>query len=129
VIPVSCVEQGWWSAASPEFCASPRVHFAAGRAAKVASVSDCLAEGQGAVSDQSDVWHHIAAKAARFRLPESLGALRMALSALHSLPAASSANPERPVSLLSLLSLLRLPTHHSTDWVDSTDSPSLPAAS
>jgi hypothetical protein len=54
----------------------------------VASVSECLAEGQGAVSDQSEVWHHIAAKAARFRLPESLGVLRMALSALHSLPAA-----------------------------------------
>ncbi len=65
VIPVSCVEQGRWHEVSAAFCASPRVHFAAGRAAKVASVSDCLAEGQGAVSDQSEVWHHIAAKAAR----------------------------------------------------------------
>jgi len=88
VIPVSCVEQGRWHEVSAAFCASPRVHFAAGRAAKVASVSDCLAQGQGAVSDQSEVWHHIAAKAARFRLPESLGAVRMALSVLHSLPAA-----------------------------------------
>ena len=84
VIPVSCVEQGRWSAISPEFCASPRVHFAAGRAAKVASVGDCLAEGQGAASDLSEVWRHIAAKAARFRVPESLGALRPALNALRS---------------------------------------------
>lgn len=75
VIPVSCVEQGRWSAVSPEFCASPRVHFAAGRAAKVASVSDCLAEGQGAVSDQSEVWHHIAAKAARMDHHSETGAM------------------------------------------------------
>ena len=93
VIPVSCVEQGRWADVSVAFCASPRVHYAAGRAAKVASVSARLAEGQGAVSDQSEVWHNIAGKAARFRVPESLGALRMALSALHSLPAASCLYP------------------------------------
>jgi hypothetical protein len=55
VSPVSCVEQGRWSAVSAAFCASPRVQFAAGRAAKVASVSDRLAQGQGAVSDQGEV--------------------------------------------------------------------------
>ena len=65
VIPVSCVEQGRWYDLSEVFCASPRVHFAAGRAAKVASVSECLAEGQGAVSDQSGVWSDIASKAER----------------------------------------------------------------
>jgi len=75
VIPVSCVEQGRWSAVSPEFCASPRVHFAAGRAAKVASVSDRLAEGQGAVSNQSEVWHHIAEKAARMDHHSETGAM------------------------------------------------------
>ncbi len=66
VIPVSCVEQGRWSAVSAAFSASSRVHFAAGRAAKVASVHDCLAEGRGAVSDQSEVWHYIATKAKPF---------------------------------------------------------------
>jgi hypothetical protein len=75
VIPVSCVEQGRWSEASADFCASPRVHFAAGRAAKVASVSERLAEGQGAVSDQSEVWHNIAGKAARMNLRSETGAM------------------------------------------------------
>ena len=75
VIPVSCVEQGRWSEVSAAFCASPRVHFAAGRAAKVASVSDCLAQGQGAVADQSEVWHHIAAKAARMDHHSETGAM------------------------------------------------------
>ena len=45
------------------------------RAAKVASVSDCLAEGQGAASDQSEVWHHIAAKAARMDHHSETGAM------------------------------------------------------
>ena len=75
VIPVSCVEQGRWSEVSKAFCASPRVHFAAGRAAKVASVSDCIAQGQGAVSDQSEVWHHIAEKAARMDHHSETGAM------------------------------------------------------
>ncbi len=75
VILVSCVEQGRWSEDSADFCASPRVHFAAGRAAKVASVSACLDEGQGAVSDQSEVWHNIAGKAARMNLHSETGSM------------------------------------------------------
>lgn len=75
VIPVSCVEQGRWSEVSQAFCASPRVHFAAGRAAKMASVSHCMAEGHGAVSDQREVWHHIAAKAARMEHHSETGAM------------------------------------------------------
>jgi hypothetical protein len=67
VIPVSCVEQGRWSEVAPTLLSSPRLHFAAGRAAKMASVSHCMAEGQGAVSDQGEVWHHIAEKAARMK--------------------------------------------------------------
>jgi hypothetical protein len=75
VIPVSCVEQGRWHEVSAAFCASPRVHFAMGRAAKMASVSDCLAEGRGAVSDQGEVWHHIAEKAARMDHRSETGAM------------------------------------------------------
>ncbi len=75
VIPVSCVEQGRWSETSALFDASPRVHYAAGRAAKVASVSACLAEGRGAASDQSEVWANIAGKAARMRFHPETGAM------------------------------------------------------
>ena len=75
VIPVSCVEQGRWSEVSDVFCASPRVHYAAGRAAKVASVSECLAGGQGAASDQSEVWHGIADKASRMHVHSNTGAM------------------------------------------------------
>jgi hypothetical protein len=75
VIPVSCVEQGRWREVSAVFAASPRVHFAIGRAAKMASVSHCMAEGQGPVSDQSEVWHHVAEKAARMRHHSETGAM------------------------------------------------------
>jgi hypothetical protein len=75
VIPVSCVEQGRWSEAAPTLLSSPRLHFAAGRAAKMASVSDCLAQGHGAVSDQGEVWHHIAEKSARMRHHSATGAM------------------------------------------------------
>jgi hypothetical protein len=75
VIPVSCVEQGRWSEVSRVFSASPRVYFAAGRAAKVASVSACLDGGRGAVSDQSEVWYRIADKADRMHFRSETGAM------------------------------------------------------
>ena len=64
-IPVSCVEQGRWATVSDSFRAAPRVQYAAGRAAKAASVGANLAAGRGAVSDQGAVWANIAGKSAR----------------------------------------------------------------
>ncbi len=75
VIPVSCVEQGRWSEVSAEFAASPRVQFAGGRAAKMASVSASLAAGRGAASNQSEVWENITDKAARMRVQSNTGAM------------------------------------------------------
>ncbi|HSB77481.1 MAG TPA: DUF6569 family protein, partial [Candidatus Methylomirabilis sp.] len=75
VIPVSCVEQGRWHPVSGTFASSPRVQFSAGRATKVASVSQCLASEGRAVSDQGEVWGDIAMKARRMGVASETGAM------------------------------------------------------
>jgi hypothetical protein len=106
LIPVSCVEQGRWSDDAVEFCASPRVHYAAGRAAKVASVSACLREGHGAASDQSEVWHNIASKALRMDLHSETGAMadlfRHAAQDLEAYGTAFSAAPGQAGAIFAL---------------------------
>jgi hypothetical protein len=64
-LPVSCVEAGRWRPVSRHFVSSPRTHFAAGRAAKMAHVSQSLAESGSRMSDQSAVWSLIEEKSAR----------------------------------------------------------------
>jgi hypothetical protein len=61
-LPVSCVEAGRWSYATPEFTEAPRTQFASGRARKVASVS--MRHAGSRRSDQGEVWDQIAEKAA-----------------------------------------------------------------
>lgn len=61
-LPVSCVEAGRWSYATPEFSEAPRTQFASGRARKVASVS--MRHSGLRHSDQGEVWSQIAEKAA-----------------------------------------------------------------
>jgi hypothetical protein len=68
VVPVTCVEAGRWSARSRGFSSSPRVHFAAGRAAKSRQVSEALRFDGRAVADQGQVWNAIAEKSARMRV-------------------------------------------------------------
>jgi hypothetical protein len=65
VIPVSCVEAGRWHHLSAEFAPSDRTHFATGRAAKAASVSESLRRDRSRRSDQAAVWEDIALKAER----------------------------------------------------------------
>jgi hypothetical protein len=65
VIPVSCVEAGRWHHLSAEFAPSDRAHFATGRAAKAASVTESLRRDRSRRSDQGAVWEDIALKAAR----------------------------------------------------------------
>jgi hypothetical protein len=67
IVPVTCVEAGRWSHRSRSFAASPRTHFAAGRAAKSAQVSESLLRSGVARADQSQVWHEIAQKSARMQ--------------------------------------------------------------
>ena len=65
IVPVTCVEAGRWSHRSRSFAASPRTHFAAGRAAKSAQVSESLLRSGVARADQSQVWSDIAEKSER----------------------------------------------------------------
>jgi hypothetical protein len=63
-LPVSCVEAGRWSYATPEFTEAPRTQFASGRAGKVQSVSFAMRHSGQRHSDQGEVWSQIAEKAA-----------------------------------------------------------------
>ena len=64
VIPVSCVEAGRWAYRSERFAASPRVHYAAGRAQRMEQVSASLRREGRRRSDQGQVWAHISARMA-----------------------------------------------------------------
>jgi hypothetical protein len=64
-IPVACVEAGRWHYATDSFVASQRTHFASGRAAKMATVSDSMKRRQSRHADQRQVWDEISAKAER----------------------------------------------------------------
>jgi len=58
-VPVSCLEHGRWSMRGGRVQSAEHVHFAKGRAAKMRSVSDSLAERQSFRSDQMRVWADI----------------------------------------------------------------------
>ncbi|MYC80963.1 MAG: hypothetical protein F4X19_02575 [Acidobacteria bacterium] len=64
VIPVSCVEQGRWDYERDDFVVTEQLQYARGRTERLASVLNSLAETGERVSDQAQVWHSIAAKAA-----------------------------------------------------------------
>ena len=64
-IPVSCVEAGRWSHATPEFRSEERAYYAAGRARKAAHVSESLRRSGTRHSRQGEVWNDIAMKSER----------------------------------------------------------------
>jgi hypothetical protein len=59
IVPVSCVESGRWHHSSREFSSAPRVHYAEGRARKMAQVSASMRATGQRRSDQGEVWHHL----------------------------------------------------------------------
>lgn len=67
-IPVSCVERGRWHDQHRHFETSDRAQYAAGRAARAASVAASLARDGTRRSDQGAVWADIDAKATRMRV-------------------------------------------------------------
>jgi hypothetical protein len=84
VVPVTCVESGRWQARSVTFDSSPRTHFAAGRAAKAAQVSNALRASGFARADQEQVWSDIAQKSARLDAVSDSGAMSGILTPTHS---------------------------------------------
>jgi len=76
VIPVSCVEQGRWHYASPEFRESGNVMSADLRARKGRAVSANLASSGRRASDQGEVWDGVAQMACSFQVASDTGAMR-----------------------------------------------------
>ena len=74
-IPVSCVEQGRWSARSEAFMTSDRAQYASGRARKVSQVSRALEDRGEYKADQRAIWDHLARKQARMRSHSPTGAM------------------------------------------------------
>jgi hypothetical protein len=75
VIPVSCVEAGRWSAASPEFKVAQHAQYPAGRAARTAQVTESMINQNTRYSDQAAVWSDIAEKAERMAAPSPTSAM------------------------------------------------------
>lgn len=75
VIPVSCVEQGRWGRQSFEFRSSPRAHYAAGRAIKMAAVSRSMNASGQRYSDQNEIWNDIGTKLSRLQSRSSTHAM------------------------------------------------------
>lgn len=76
IIPVSCVEQGRWHYATPEFRESGNVMAANLRARKHRAVSANLANSGRRASDQGEVWDGVAEMASSFRVDSNTGAMR-----------------------------------------------------
>ena len=74
-IPVSCVEAGRWRARSRAFSASPRTHYAAGRAKRMAQVTASMQMSGARISDQAEVWADISEKSARLGAKSATGAM------------------------------------------------------
>ena len=67
VVPVSCVEAGWWHHRSREFCSAPRAQYAEGRALKMCQVNESIRATGRRTSDQGEVWKNVEEKFIKFR--------------------------------------------------------------
>ena len=74
-IPVSCVEAGRWRARSRAFASAPRTQYAAGRARRMAQVTQSIQSSGLYASDQAEVWSDIARKASRVMSVSPTGAM------------------------------------------------------
>ncbi len=75
IIPVSCVEAGRWHHRTSHFSSAQSVHYAEGRASKMAQVSESLRSMGKRSSNQSQVWEDIAGKASRLGVASKTSAM------------------------------------------------------
>lgn len=75
IIPVSCVEAGRWHHRTYNFAASPGLHYAEGRAQKMAQVSESMHSTGRRTSNQSKVWENIALKSSRLGVASKTSAM------------------------------------------------------
>lgn len=75
VIPVSCVEEGRWSMATPDLRPADHVMYSRVRAERVSHVTESMRSRGSRVSDQGAVWEDIAAKAVRLKAVSPTGAM------------------------------------------------------
>ncbi|MBN1545406.1 MAG: hypothetical protein JW902_01960 [Syntrophaceae bacterium] len=75
VIPVSCVEAGRWHHSTSHFAAASNLHYAEGRAQKMAQVSKSMRSTGRRTSNQSEVWENIASKSSRFGVASETSAM------------------------------------------------------
>jgi hypothetical protein len=75
VIPVTCVESGRWKHRTSQFSSAPNVHYAEGRARKMAQVSESMRATGQRRSDQGRVWDDIRDKSTRFSVASETAAM------------------------------------------------------
>ncbi|MEJ2244890.1 MAG: hypothetical protein P8Y80_02210 [Acidobacteriota bacterium] len=75
IIPVSCVEAGRWRHRTSRFSSDQSVHYAEGRARKMAQVSLSMGATGQRRSDQSKVWEDIREKSSRFSVLSDTSAM------------------------------------------------------
>ena len=75
VIPVSCVEEGWWSYRSEKFSSGKEFMPASIKREHQQAVKASLNRGEGFRSNQSTIWEEISAKGERLQAESSTGAM------------------------------------------------------
>ena len=75
IIPVTCVEAGRWRHRTSHFSTSQSVHYAEGRARKMAQVSASMRATGQRRADQGTVWDDIQEKSARFNVASETAAM------------------------------------------------------
>lgn len=74
-IPVSCVERGRWSSASPDFHASPQTMYPRARARKMMAVSAAMTDFGTHHADQGEVWADVDHRAAELHAASPTSAM------------------------------------------------------